>query len=279
VQFYWDRLGKDNEKSSCWIRVSQPWAGKNWGAMWIPRIGQEVIVSFLEGDPDRPLITGRVYNAEQMPPYTLPDNQTVSTFKSRSSKGGGTSNFNELRFEDKKGSEQIFMNAEKDMDLRVEKDSREFVGANRHLIVKTNQQEMVEGDKSGHVKGNHLEKIDGDMSLKISGDQSEKVGGSYSFQVGQAVDEKIGTKHATEAGQEIHLKAGMKVIIEAGMQVSLKGPGGFVDIGPTGVTIQGTMVLINSGGSAGSGSGASPKDPKDPKDPDQADDGSKFGKM
>jgi len=279
VQFYWDRLGKDNEKSSCWIRVSQPWAGKNWGAMWIPRIGQEVIVSFLEGDPDRPLITGRVYNAEQMPPYTLPDNKTVSTFKSRSSKGGGTSNFNELRFEDKKGSEQIFMNAEKDMDLRVEKDSREFVGANRHLIVKTNQQEMVEGDKSGHVKGNHLEKIDGDMSLKISGDQSEKVGGSYSFQVGQAVDEKIGTKHATEAGQEIHLKAGMKVIIEAGMQVSLKGPGGFVDIGPTGVTIQGTMVLINSGGSAGSGSGASPKDPKDPKDPDQADDGSKFGKM
>jgi len=115
--------------------------------------------------------------------------------------------------------------------------------------------------------------------FKISGDQSEKVGGSYSFQVGQAVDEKIGTKHATEAGQEIHLKAGMKVIIEAGMQVSLKGPGGFVDIGPTGVTIQGTMVLINSGGSAGSGSGASPKDPKDPKDPDQADDGSKFGKM
>jgi type VI secretion system secreted protein VgrG len=279
VQFYWDRVGKDNEKSSCWVRVSQPWAGKNWGAMWIPRIGQEVIVSFLEGDPDRPLITGRVYNAEQTVPYVLPDHQTVSTFKSRSSKGGGSDNYNEIRFEDKKGSEQIFINAEKDLDLRVENDSREFVGANRHLMVKTNQQEMVEGDKSGHVKGNHLEKIDGDMSLTIGGDQSEKVGGGYSFQVGQAIDEKVGTKRATEAGQEIHLKAGMKVIIEAGMQVSLKSPGGFVDIGPTGVTIQGTMVLINSGGSAGSGSGASPKDPKDPKDPDQADDGSKFTKM
>ena len=279
VQFYWDRIGKDNEKSSCWVRVSQPWAGKNWGAIWIPRIGQEVIVSFLEGDPDRPLITGRVYNAEQMPPYTLPDRQTVSTFKSRSSKGGGTDNFNEIRFEDKKGSEQVFINAEKDMDLRVENDSREYVGANRNLIVKTNQQEKVEGDKSLHVVGNHLEKIDSDMSLQVGGDQSEKVGGGYSLQVGQAIDEKVGTKRATDAGQEIHLKAGMKVIIEAGVQVSLKGPGGFVDVGPAGVTIQGTMVLINSGGSAGSGSGASPKDPKDPKDPDQADDGSKFTKM
>jgi type VI secretion system secreted protein VgrG len=278
VQFYWDRLGKKDENSSCWVRVSQPWGGKNWGAMWIPRIGQEVIVEHLEGDPDAPLITGRVYNAIQMPPYTLPDHHTVSTFMSRSSKGGGSGNYNEMRFEDKKGSEQIFVNAEKDMDLRVENDSREFVGANHHLIVTTNQTEQVGADKNGHVKGNHLEKIDGDMSLQVGGDQSEKVGGGYSLQVGQAIDEKVGTKRATEAGQEIHLKAGMKVIIEAGMQISLKGPGGFVDIGPAGVTIQGTMVLINSGGSAGSGSGASPKDPKDPKDPDTADDGSKFGK-
>ena len=107
VQFYWDRLGKKDDKSSCWIRVSQPWAGSGWGAMWIPRIGQEVIVDFLEGDPDRPLITGRVYNAEQVVPYSLPDNQTRSTFMSRSSKGGTASNYNEVRFEDKKDSEQI----------------------------------------------------------------------------------------------------------------------------------------------------------------------------
>src|SRR5579884_2431210 len=102
VQFFWDRQGKKNENSSCWIRVSQPWAGKNWGAMWIPRIGQEVIVEFLEGDPDRPIITGRVYNAEAMPPYQLPDNGTRSTFMSRSSKEGGSANYNEIRFEDKK---------------------------------------------------------------------------------------------------------------------------------------------------------------------------------
>jgi len=279
VQFYWDRVGKKNENSSCWIRVSQPWGGKGWGSMWIPRMGQEVIVSFLEGDPDRPIITGRVCNAEQVVPYPLPNHQTVSTFMSRSSKGGGTANYNEIRFEDKQGSEQIFINAEKDMDHRVENDSREFIGANRHLIVKKDQQELVEGTKHGHVKGDHLEKIDGNMSLQVASDQSEKVGGGYSLQVGQAIDEKVGTKRAVDAGQEIHLKAGMKVIIEAGMQISLKGPGGFVDIGPTGVTIQGTMVLINSGGSAGSGSGASPKDPKDPTDPDQADDGSKFTKI
>ena len=317
LHFYWDRLGKKDDTDSCWIRVSQPWAGAGWGAMWIPRIGQEVIVDFLEGDPDRPLITGRVYNAEQIVPYTLPDNQTRSTFLSRSSKNGDKTNFNEIRFEDKKDSEQIFVNAEKEMDLRVEKESREFVGANRHLIVKAAQQELVEGDKHGHVKGKHFEKIEGDMSLqingkqmqKIGGDQSieldsdrkekvvgnvslqigkdtkTKVGGNVSLEVGQSRNEKIGQTHAMEAVQTIHLKGGQTVIIEGGMQVSLKGPGGFVDIGPSGVTIQGTMVLINSGGAAGNGPGAStqppdaPDAPTDPKDPDEADDGSKGGKL
>jgi type VI secretion system secreted protein VgrG len=104
VQFHWDREGKSDENSSCWIRVSQLWAGKNWGGMFIPRIGQEVIVEFLEGDPDQPIITGRVYNADKMAPYPLPDNQTRSTVKSNSTKGGG--GFNEIRFEDKKGSEE-----------------------------------------------------------------------------------------------------------------------------------------------------------------------------
>lgn len=259
VQFYWDRVGQKNEDSSCWIRVSQPWAGKGWGSMWIPRTGQEVIVSFLEGDPDRPIITGRVYNAEQDVPYPLPDHQTVSTFKSRSSKSGGTANYNEIRFEDKKGDEQIFINAEKDMDQRVENDSREFIGANRHLIVTTDQKE----------------KVGGDLHIKVDGNRNEKIGQNMSLQIGQALNEKTGMKFAHEAGQEIHLKAGMNVVIEAGMQLTIKAAGGFVDIGPAGVTIQGTMVLINSGGAAGSGSGSSPTDPQDP---DKADDGSKFTK-
>lgn len=317
VQFYWDRVGQKDENSSCWVRVSQPWAGKGWGGVWLPRIGQEVIVDFLEGDPDRPLVTGRVYNAEVMPPYALPDNGTRSTFMSRSSKGGGTENYNELRFEDKTGSEQVFMNAERDMDWRVEHDSREYVGNQRHLIVTQNQQELVNGAKHGHVKGDHLEKIEGAMSLQVTGDQKEKVGGAksgevvgdhkekiagamslqvggdqkvavgggYSLQVSQSHNEKAGQNIAAEAGMTVHLKGGMSVVIEAGMEVALKGPGGFVSVGPTGVTIQGTMVLINSGGAAGSGPGAqtqspdSPAAPADPTDPDTADDGSKGAKL
>jgi type VI secretion system secreted protein VgrG len=229
VQFHWDREGKKDEKSSCWIRVSQNWAGKRWGAMFIPRIGQEVIVSFLEGDPDQPLITGSVYNAEQVVPYDLPKEQTKSTMKSDSSKGHG--GFNELRFEDKKGSEQIFLHAQKDVDVRVKNDSREWIGKDRHLIVKGKQKELVEGDKHLNVKMNHTEKV----------------------------------------GQVLSIKAGQKVVIEAGMEISLKAGGGFIDIGPAGIYISGTMVYINSGGSAGS--------PTDPEAPDVADDGTKGGKM
>src|SRR5262249_48882265 len=122
VQFFWDREGKKDENSSCWIRVAENWAGKNWGIIFNPRIGQEVIVDFLEGDPDRPLITGRVYNAQQMPPYALPDNMTQSGILTRSSKGGSADNYNELRFEDKKGSEDIIFHAEKDYHRSVEHD-------------------------------------------------------------------------------------------------------------------------------------------------------------
>jgi type VI secretion system secreted protein VgrG len=183
VQFYWDRLGKQDEKSSCWIRVSSPWAGQNWGAISLPRIGQEVIVDFLEGDPDRPIIMGRVYNAQQMPPYTLPDHQTRSTVQSRSSKGGGTANYNEIRFEDLKGSEQIFVNAEKDKDERVENDSREYIGNNRHLIVNSSQFEMVNVDKHLHVKGKQNENIESDQSLQVGGDCMESITGSHSVSV------------------------------------------------------------------------------------------------
>jgi type VI secretion system secreted protein VgrG len=279
VQFFWDRLGKKDENSSCWIRVSQPWAGKNWGAINIPRIGQEVIVEFLEGDPDRPIITGRIYNDEQMPPYTLPDNMTRTTFLTRSSKGGGSSNFNELRFEDKKGDEQIFMNAEKDMDLRVEHDSREFVGNDRSLIVQNDQKEKIGGEQDIQIANDQNEKVGGDASLNVTGNQNVQVGQTMSLQVGQNLQEKSGQNYAHEAGMEIHLKAGMNVVIEAGLELTIMASGNFINIGPAGVAISGTLVLINSGGAAGSGSPSSPTSPKDPKDPDTADDGSKGGKM
>ena len=270
VQFHWDRYSKADENSSCWIRVSQYWAGKKWGTMHIPRIGQEVIVEHLEGDPDQPIITGRVYNGREKVPYELPGEKTKSTLKSNSSKGGD--GWNELRFEDKKDSEQIFIHAQKNMDERVLNDSKEWIGHDRHLIVKKKQYELVEEDKHLHVKGNHHEKIDKDMHLHVVGNENIKVDQNISRQAGMNTDEKTGMKWAHEAGQEIHLKGGMKVIIEAGMQLTIKAAGGFVDIGPAGVTIQGNMVLINSGGAAGTGSGSSPTSPTDPTDALEADD-------
>jgi type VI secretion system secreted protein VgrG len=257
VQFHWDREGKANENSSCWIRVSQNWAGKRWGAMFIPRIGQEVIVDFLEGDPDQPIITGRVYNAEEMPPYELPTEQTKSTIKTLSSKGGG--GFNEVRFEDKKGEEQLFIHAEKNLDNRVKNDSLEWVGQDRHLI----------------IKGDQLERVEGDKHLTISGDHNEKIDGTVSLKAGMDMQEKVGMKYALDAGMEIHLKAGMNLVIESGMTITLKAGGGFIVVGPTGVTISGMPILINSGGAAGSGSGSSPEAPKDPKEADKAVSGQK----
>lgn len=313
VLFPWDRAGS----CSCRVRVSQDWAGQGWGAITIPRVGQEVIVSFLEGDPDRPIITGRVYNADQTVPYPLPDNQTRSTFKTRSTTGGGEDNYNELRFEDKTGKEQVFIRGEKDFDTRIKNDSREWIGNNRSLIVTKDQMEKVSGDLSVQIGGNQVEKVTGDLSLqvagkqlekitgdlnvqvggnhveKVGGDQNSNIGGNINQKAGQTISiqagtnlyEKSGQNFAHEAGQAIHLKAGMTMVLEAGMQLSLKVGGNFIDIGPAGVSIFGTMVMINSGGSAGSGSGSSPTsptnpaDPKDPKDPDQADDGTKGTKM
>ena len=260
VQFFWDREGQRDENSSCWMRVRQDVAGRNWGFMAIPRIGQEVIVDFLEGDADRPLVTGCVYNAEQMPAYDLPDEKTKTYVKTNSSKGGD--GFNEIRFEDKAGEEQFFIHAQKDFDQRVREVLREYIGGSRNLIVAENQNEKVEGEKHLEVVGKQNEKIGGDFSLEVAGSEMKKVGGSASLDVGMDRDTKVGMKDAVEAGMEVHIKAGMKVIIEAGMQLSLKSAGGFIDIGPAGVTIQGTMVKINSGGAAGSGSGASPAGPR-----------------
>lgn len=256
-QFYWDRRGKHDDKSSCWIRVAHPIAGKKWGTADLPRLGQEVVVAFLEGDPDRPLVLGSVFNDWTMPPYDLPAHKTRWTTKTMSSKGGG--GFNELRFEDKKGEEQVFIHAERNQDNRVKNDSLEWVGNNRHLIVKADQ----------------LEKVEGDKHLSVTGDHNEKVSGTISVQADMDMQEKAGMKHALDAGMEIHLKAGMNVIIEAGMSITLKAGGGFIVVGPAGVTISGTPVLINSGGAAGSGSGSSPQAPQEPELADQAEPGEK----
>ena len=192
VHFYWDRHDQSNENSSCWIRVSQNWAGKNWGSIQIPRIGQEVIVSFLEGDPDRPIITGRVYNAEQTVPYDLPANATQSGTKSRSSKGGTPANFNEIRMEDKKGEEQLFIHAEKNQDIEVENDETHWVGHDR---TKT-----IDNDETVHVKHDRTETVDNNETITIGVDRTEKVGNNESITIGVNRTENVGSNESISIG-------------------------------------------------------------------------------
>ncbi|WAS96426.1 type VI secretion system Vgr family protein [Nannocystis punicea] len=159
VQFHWDRQGQHDERSSCWVRVSQSWAGAGWGAMFIPRIGHEVLVDFIEGDPDRPIVTGRVYHGENATPYPLPDEKTKSTVKSESSPGGG--GFNELRFEDRKGSEEVFFHAQRDLNEVVLNNNSRAVTVDQTFTVGGNQTFTITGDRSVTV-------TDGDESLTVS---------------------------------------------------------------------------------------------------------------
>jgi type VI secretion system secreted protein VgrG len=272
VQFHWDREGQNNADSSCWLRVATSWAGQKWGAIHIPRIGQEVIVSFLEGDPDRPLVTGSVYNADMMPPYDLPANKTQSGIKSRSSKGGGPANYNEIMFEDLKGSELIRLHAEKDQLVEVENDRTVKVHHDESITVEHDRTENVQNDETltvqgkrkHYVQGEHQAQTDGDLHLTASQNQNEKIGMSYSRQVGMNVYDKTGMNYAMDAGMMVHLKAGMNAVIEAGLGLTIKASGGSIDINPAGVFIQGNLVFINSGAANIPGCGSSPTSPTAP---------------
>ncbi len=275
VQFHWDRRGKYDDKSSCWIRVAQIWAGKKWGAVFLPRIGQEVVVSFMEGDPDQPLVIGSVYNDESMPPYGLPGEMTKSTIKSYSSKGGG--GFNEIRFEDKKGKEQVFVHAEKEMDIRVKNDRREWIGRDRHLFVKRDKREKIERDVHSITKRDCLTKIDRDNNLIVGGKQAIKITGSNSLSVTGDVIEEFKANHSEQTTGNVYVK-GMQVVIEGMTGLTIKVGGNFLTINPAGIQMQGTMVMINSGGSALSGSPGSlvpPAAPEEAEIADNADPGSK----
>jgi type VI secretion system secreted protein VgrG len=359
VQFHWDRDGKSDDSSSCWVRVAQVWAGKRWGASFWPRIGQEVVIAFQEGDPDQPLIIGSVYNSDQMPPYLgagldskHKNDPNISGIKSNSTLGG--SGYNEWRFDDTKDKQQFFLHAERDYDLRVKNESRtrilsnshvdiggtdkngkkvgdlrehvyqdrhttiernqvenikgnlqlligggdgdngnvdmhakkdvkETIDGERHLHVKKDVKETLDGNLDQHVKKDVKETLDGDRHLHVKKNRNVKVDTNESLTVGGNQQHKVSQNHALDAGQAIHIKAGTTLILEAGTQLSLKVGGNFIDIGPAGVSIKGTMVMINSGGSAGSGAGSSPTAPADAADatdakdaaptaPDQADD-------
>ena len=226
VQFHWDRYGESDENSSCWIRVSQVWAGKNWGGIFTPRIGQEVIVDFLEGDPDQPIITGRVYNNDQMPPYDLPANKTQSGIKSNSSLGG--EGFNEIRFEDKKGEEQVYIHGEKDQLIEINHDSTETIGNDRVLNVANIEKKTVGST----------------LSLTVESDVTEVFNANHSMAV--ADDSTItGTNITIEASSSITLVVGgSSITIEAGGITVASG--GTVDVEAGGIaTITGSLVNIN----------------------------------
>jgi type VI secretion system secreted protein VgrG len=183
VQFHWDRYGKSDENSSCWVRVATAWAGKQWGAISIPRMGHEVIVAFEEGDPDEPIIVGSVYNGTNKPPYALQDNKTQSGIKTRSSKGGTPENCNEIRFEDKKGEEQLYIHAEKNQDISVENDETHSVGHDRKKDVKNDETTTVGHDRTETVSNDETITISGNRTISVTKDETAKVSGARSHSV------------------------------------------------------------------------------------------------
>ena len=243
VQFHWDREGQADDKTSCWMRVSSSWAGDRYGAISIPRIGMEVLVTFLEGDPDQPLVTGCLYHKENPVPYALPANKTRSVFKTLSSPGGG--GYNELRIEDKKGAEQIYIHAQRDWDENVEHDQKIRVGNERHdTVVKNTYTELKAEEHRTTISDRKIEaKLDDHLT------------------VGQNQHVKLGTAQLTSVGKEIHLKAGDKIVIEAGTELTILGGGSFIKLDGGGVTVVGPVIKINAGGSAGSGTGIGIKPP------------------
>jgi type VI secretion system secreted protein VgrG len=262
VQFFWDRQGKKNDQSSCWVRVAQPWAGKNWGFVAWPRIGQEVLVAFEEGDPDRPIIVGSLYNAEQMPPYTLPANQTQTGIKSRSSKGGGVDNFNELRFEDKKGSEEVLLHAERTLTTEVEVDEVRSVGHDRTTTIERNESKTIKkGDESSVIKeGNFIHNLNkGDYQLYLQqgtmltvlddGDQKTSLtSGKHSTHLqngDHTLEIDVGDmKVAIHTGDQSTTADAGAISFEAMQSIELKVGENSIKIDQTGITIQGMMIKI-----------------------------------
>jgi type VI secretion system secreted protein VgrG len=251
VQFHWDQKGKNDENSSCWIRVDYGWAGKQWGGIFLPRIGQEVIVSYLEGDPDRPLVTGALYNAQQVVPYTLPAEQTKSTIKSNTSKGG--QGFNEIRFEDKKDSEEIYFHAQKDQLIEVLNNRTKTVTKNEKNTIKGTRDQTVTGNETHTDEANFTHKVTGNYELKVTGNLTIDVTGSITVKSAQSITHKAQTSISTTAGTSMTNEAGTSMSNTAGTSMTNEAQIGITNKGAatntvesSGITtIKGTLVKIN----------------------------------
>ena len=259
VHFHWDRVGPEDASASCWVRVAQTWAGPGWGTMFIPRIGMEVVVEFLEGNPDRPLVTGCVYNGTNPPPYTLPDDRTKSTIKSNSSLGGG--GFNEFRFEDSAGNEEIYLHAQKDLNETVLHDHTTDVGndqtdtvgndqtitvqRDQTITVNRNVTETIQGAETRTVTGDVTETFQASETLNLTGDQTHTIGGSVTRTVTGSVTDTItgtldqtvtgGITSTTPASHSMTATAGITMTTAGAMNVTATG--GFNLTAPGGVNV------------------------------------------
>jgi type VI secretion system secreted protein VgrG len=248
VQFFWDRYGKNNENSSCWIRVAQVYAGTNWGTIYTPRIGMEVIVVFLDGDPDQPLVVGSVYNADNMPPYTLPGSKTQSGIKTRSTTKGSSSTYNEMRIEDLKGSELFYFRAQKDFQREVMNNDTINVSNDRTMTVTKNISETVsQGNKSTTVsKGNVVMDVNsGNYNLTLgSGNANVKCdGGSILLQATNSITLKVGSNEIVINQSGVTIKG---TLVEATADSTAKITGAVVQVNGSGmVKIAGGIVNIN----------------------------------
>ncbi len=257
VQFHWDRVGKKDEKTTCWVRVVTPWSGKNWGMIHIPRIGQEVVIQFEDGNPDRPICTGMLYNKDTMPPYTLPANQTQSGIKTNSSKGGG--GFNELMFEDKKGEELVRFQAEKDYIGLTKNHSTVTIGhpetqneasgdGDLHQTVKNNVVETInDGDRTFTIEtGSEIVEIQTDKTVTIHNDKSETIDNNNTRDVGADDTHTIGGSQTTNVASNIATTAGQNIKIEAGAEIELKVGPSSIKITPQSIDIKSPMINIDA---------------------------------
>ena len=264
IQFLWDRNIKYNASSSCWVRCAFPWAGKNFGFISIPRIGHEVVVAFEEGDPDQPIVVGSVYNADMMPPWTLPDNKTQSGYQTRTEKGG-SDNLNVLQFEDKKGAEFVFLHAEKDYHTRVKNDTHGNFGRDVYRYIERNLIEEIKNEIHRVVKNSIYEEVTQHVQTKIGGSVQTDVAADVKRKIGGNVDDTIGADHSEKTTGKMSVKAS-EILFEASSKISFKVGGSEVVIDSSSVTIKGSAKVAITGGmvniNSGPGSPSSP--PKAP---------------
>jgi type VI secretion system secreted protein VgrG len=265
VQFYWDRVGKKDEHSSCWVRVATMWAGKTWGAQHVPRIGQEVVVQFLEGDPDQPIIVGSVYNAEQQPTFQLPGSKTISGVRSRSSRGGGTDNFNEISMQDEKGGELLYIHAEKDQTIVVENDRSDSVGHDEAVSIGNDhsrsighdREETVGNDVTISVGANRTESVGKDETVSIAVNRSLSVGKNDAIDIGQNrtlsvgkdEDRSVAGKRSTQVAKDESLQVGKKLTVEAGDEIVLRTGSASITMKKNGdIVIKGKNLTLQASG-------------------------------